>query len=79
MSAAHALEIPASALDALRDYAAYRTQRVGRLNEVDELCRSTGPLSAAERQVLENALIWWRTQQATATQRVSQLTARLGQ
>lgn len=78
MSAEHAIEIPASALSALRVYAAYRTQRAGRLNEVDELCRGTGPLSAAERQTLQDALTWWRVQIAAADQRVRQISARLG-
>jgi hypothetical protein len=46
----HAIEIPASAMDALRDYAACRTQQAAKLNDIDELCRSTGPLTGADRK-----------------------------
>jgi hypothetical protein len=74
----HAMEIPASALNALRDYAAQRTQQAARLNEVDELCSGTGPLTAADRRMLEDdALTWWRIQHATAAQRVGQIGERL--
>jgi hypothetical protein len=71
------MEIPGAAMAALRDYAAQRQHDAGRA-EVDALCAGTGPLSDAERQVLDDALGWWLLQQAAAEERVRQIRARLG-
>jgi hypothetical protein len=73
----HAMAIPSAAMAALRDYAAQR-QHDGGKAELDALCAGTGPLTEAERQVLDDALGWWLQQQATAEARVRQIRTRLG-
>jgi hypothetical protein len=72
----HAMEIPGAALAALREYAAVRQHDAGR-SQVDALCAGKGPLSAGERQVLEDALGWWLQQHAAAGERVREIRARL--
>jgi hypothetical protein len=72
----HAIEIPAGALAALRDYAAVRQQEAVRA-DLDALCAGTGPLSPADRQVLQEALVWRERQLALAGERVREIRTRL--
>ena len=72
----HAIEIPAGALAALRDYAAVRQQDAARA-EIEALCAGSGPLSPAGRKVLEDALHWQEQQQVLSGQRARQIRDRL--
>lgn len=45
--------------------------------DISPLLRSDRPLSGTDRQALDEALKWWQEQQAHATQRAQEITARL--
>lgn len=77
MSTSNALEIPAETLAGLRVYAGVR-QQAARQARITALCDEDGPLSAADRRALQDALQYWRDQHATAAQRMREITARLG-
>lgn len=76
MNTAHAIEIPAAAMAALRRYAAGRTGTAGQV-QIDALCNSDRPLTRGERRAPEEALGWWAGQQAAAKARITEITARL--
>lgn len=69
MSTAHAIEVPAAALAALRQY-------LGQA-EIDAILNGDTPLSDPQRRQLGLALKWWEEQHATALARIRAITARL--
>jgi hypothetical protein len=69
VSTPHAIELPAGALAALRQYMAQA--------EIDAILVGEGPLTKSERQQLNLALKWWQEQQATAFGRIRAITGRL--
>jgi hypothetical protein len=69
VSTPHAIEMPASALAALRQY-------LGQA-EIDAILTRGGPLTGSERRQLGLALKWWEEQHATAVARITAITARL--
>jgi hypothetical protein len=56
-------------MEALRHYQAQAA--------VNAILASDGPLTAADRQALEESLQWWKDQLVTARDRVQAITARL--
>lgn len=70
----HAIVIPEATMTALRGYA---TARHSAPAGTGALVRKDGPLSAADRLALLDALGWWQGQRALAEDRVRVITARL--
>jgi hypothetical protein len=69
VSTPHAIEVPAAALEALRQY-------MGQA-EIDAILTRGGPLTEPERRQLGLALKWWEEQYATALARIRAITVRL--